>query len=140
MIVSADVVSVVTRAGHTNIYHSHTQRALQCTVCVKRSSSNNVPIFSFLQLVLLLQLGVVVGGTVAVVVGVSGLPRPLARPAKLRLPPPALAAQLQAGLVHAETSQHMSSGHECHNVTTRSKLHSQHILVPVLVNVIRCKS
>ena len=108
---------ILTRSGHC------------CTVCVKRSSSNNVPIFTFLQLVLLLQLGVVVGGTVAVVVGVSWLPRPLARPAQLRLPPPALAAQLQAGLVHAETSQHMSSGHECHNVTTRSKLHSQHILV-----------
>ena len=115
MIVSADVVSVVTRAGHTNIYHSHTQRALQCTVCVKRSSSNNVPIFTFLQLVLLLQLGVVVGGTVAVVVGVSGLPRSLARPAQLRLPPPALAAQLQAGLVHAETHELRSRMSQCYN-------------------------
>ena len=111
MIVSADVVSVVTRAGHTNIYHSHTQRAL--TVALYVSSSNNVPIFTFLQLVLLLQLGVVVGGTVAVVVGVSWLPRPLARPAQLRLPPPALAAQLQAGLVHAETHELRSRMSQC---------------------------
>ena len=109
------MLSVLSPERDTPIFIILTRSKHSCTVCVKRSSSNNVPIFTFLQLVLLLQLGVVVGGTVAVVVGVSGLPRPLARPAQLRLPPPALAAQLQAGLVHAETDELRSRMSQCYN-------------------------